>query len=72
MSFHGLQYFILDGVPTLDRCPGNQTPESVVRNIAGDKFIVKIAGDIPDELIDVQVYSHEHIKDIMQGPEWLD
>ena len=71
MSFHEIQYFILDGVPTLDRCLGNQTPESVVRNIAEDKFIVKIAGHLPDELLGAQVYSHEHIKDIMQGPEWL-
>ena len=71
MSFHDMNYLVLDGVPTPENCLGNQTVDSVLRNIAGDKYIVKIAGELPMHLEGIPPSSHFEIKELLQSAEWL-
>ncbi len=73
MSHHNVHYFVIDGVPTPEWCFGpNQNPDNVPRNGKGDKFIIKVDGEIPIELFDKMTINHEGIQEYMQTAEWLE
>tara|TARA_R100000734_G_C3202516_1_gene20779 strand:+ start:173 stop:412 length:240 start_codon:yes stop_codon:yes gene_type:complete len=47
--------------------------ETTMRNIAGDKAIVKYIGDMPSTIISLSsktLYTHEEIMPIVESSEW--
>lgn len=47
--------------------------ETAIKNLEGDKTIVKYSGDMPetiDQLETKTIYTHSEIKQIVNGSEW--